>query len=169
MLAAIGCSDDTPVSPPTIDRVPEDQAEIVVPSRAEALKDYPCSGCHANATTTPSRFEGAHNHIRLRHIPDSTDCSVCHSSDRDRLQLVGKRTASFDQVYLLCGQCHSAKRADWQQGIHGKQVGSWRATRHRYACTECHDPHAPAIAAMEALPAPPVPRFAIPKRSNHGR
>ena len=148
-------------------------SEIVISPRTMLLSDYPCSTCHvtvslaqapAQAGTAP---RGPHRGMTLRHMATVRNCQVCHPlDDLDQLRLLDDSRIPFDNAHEVCGQCHAERKRDWDLGIHGKQIGSWRGVKHRYACTRCHDPHAPARPTMTAYPPPPFPEQGIRKR--HG-
>ena len=92
------------------------------------------------------------------------ECYQCHSKDKmDLLVLQDGKTVTIDDSHLLCGECHSLVKRDWDKAIHGKQVGSWSGTKHRYTCADCHDPHKPKRDKMKARPAPPRPKYGIDK------
>lgn len=99
-------------------------------------------------------------------------CLVCHSAeDRNTLRLptsAGGATVSFNASYRQCLSCHGDKKADYEAGIHGKDIGGYgRAEQIRLQCVDCHDPHSPKIKAMKALPPPAKPRTLIPKKAHH--
>ena len=158
VLSISGCGDaaaDQP-SAPLAARAGGAQVEIL--PRCGLIDTYPCSQCHdkIEPSALQTRSRKTKHRIESQHFPGADDCLLCHHAERmDRLStLVGQRV-SFDEVYLLCGQCHGEKLRDFYSGAHGKSVGSWQGLRQRYNCTTCHNPHAPAIAPMQALP-PPV-------------
>jgi len=119
-----------------------------------------CQDCHrlfqpaASATPRPMI---QHTDIVMRH-GINTACLNCHDAgDRNRLALRGRQTVGYDQVELLCGQCHGLTYRDWQKGMHGRTNGYWNAAMgqpRRLLCTDCHDPHAPAFRPMKPLPSP---------------
>jgi hypothetical protein len=84
-------------------------------------------------------------------------CLDCHQgTDRDMLHTVSGTKVDFDQSYLVCGACHSARQRDWYFGAHGKRVANWKGERQIYACTHCHDPHSPTLKPRAASKPPPL-------------
>ncbi|RMH36846.1 MAG: hypothetical protein D6689_21720 [Deltaproteobacteria bacterium] len=164
-----------PTTAPADSQAPEARARetvapakprVVVNRRAAGLKYFPCSECHdkieLRTPTTPPR--PPHDRMTFKHMPGIEMCVQCHvRDDMDSLQLFTEEKISFDESDRLCGQCHPEKHADWELGSHGKVVGSWRGTRVRYTCADCHPPHEPAYRHTPTLPPPPFPRFGIRK------
>ena len=64
---------------------------------------------------------------------------------------------SFDQSYLLCGQCHGEKLRDWRAGVHGRRTGQWNGHKTYLLCAHCHNPHQPRFKAIAPKPAPVRP------------
>ncbi len=129
------------------------------PAIGVATFEMKCMECHAlfeNDKMMPAGL-GRHDDIVMDH-GINTYCFSCHDvAHRDRLAMEGGKTVGYDQVPQLCGKCHGPTWRDWQQGIHGKTIGSWRGgdeRQHRYTCTDCHDPHTPAFKAGIPLPGP---------------
>lgn len=163
-------------SPPAADAETA-AATVVISPRSLMVASYPCSTCH-DVVAPPARsgqtagqadapLRGPHRAIVLRHMSTVRDCTLCHAGDDlDQLRLLDDTRVPFDEAHEVCGQCHADRKQDWEIGIHGKQVGSWRGLKHRYACTQCHDPHAPARSTMTAYPPPRFPAQGIPK--HHG-
>ncbi len=121
--------------------------------------DVNCNQCHAlfeHDTINPPGLK-RHDDILLNH-GENNWCFSCHDiKQRDRLALTAGDTVGYDEVPRLCAKCHGPTWRDWQRGIHGKTVGSWKTgdgRQRRLSCTECHDPHAPAFAAGVPLPGP---------------
>ena len=140
---------------------------VLVPPRSTQLATYPCmEQCHKDlkANTTPRELTAFHSLKKFEHGDTTFWCNFCHDTTNfDVLRLLDGRTATFDESYRLCGQCHGDKRRDWEAGIHGLQSGHFRGgERVRRACTACHDPHAPRRPTFEALPAPSMGRGAEP-------
>jgi hypothetical protein len=119
----------------------------VVPRKAQ-LALFPCSQCHKAMPLNPQprKLVNAPHPAALQHGKGRLWCLDCHlGNDRDALHSVGGAKIDFDQSYLLCGQCHSARHRDWTFGAHGKRVAGWTGERQIYSCTHCHDPHDPLI------------------------
>lgn len=133
-------------------------ADIVIPPRTPQLATFPCvAQCHVNRVPdpTPRPLREFHSAKHIEHGDTTFWCNFCHNmDDLDSLRLLDGRTASFDEAYRLCGECHGDKRRDWERGIHGLQTGFWNGEKTRRSCTACHDPHAPRRPMFEALPAP---------------
>jgi hypothetical protein len=118
--------------------------------------------CHSTLVPNPQKREltGFHSLKQIVHGDTSMWCTFCHDDhDLDSLRLLDGRSATFDESYRLCGECHGDKRRDWEAGIHGLNSGSWNGSgeKVRRACTACHDPHAPRRPPFQALP-PPQPK-----------
>ena len=141
----------------------------VVPRKPQ-LALYPCSQCHKllPLNTQPRKLTGAPHNASLPHGKGRFWCLDCHQgNDRDVLHSIGGAKVDFDQSYLLCGQCHSARQRDWYFGGHGKRVAGWQGERQIYACTHCHDPHNPLIAPRQASKPPPVRAGLSPMQRVH--
>ena len=138
-----------------------DEPRVVVHKRAAGLKHYPCSQCHKAESSGEPKMPPRvpHNALRFKHMKYADDCYLCHDrSNMNNLRLFSKKSVPLDDSHLLCGQCHDHRHRDWKDGIHGKQVGSWRGARYRYTCADCHDPHSPKYKPTRTLPAPPRPK-----------
>lgn len=121
--------------------------------------DQRCSDCHElfeSADKTFAEITQHQNlvsqHGRLEH------CSRCHAlNDKNRLVLQDGSKIGFADARLLCAQCHGPTFRDWEEGTHGKVIGSWKRDselRRKLDCIECHDPHAPAYPPLPALRGP---------------
>lgn len=135
---------------------------FTVTPRQQALVLFPCSQCHnpkvLPLNTTPRKLVGAPHNATLKHGKGRFWCLDCHlANDRDNLHTIGGTKVAFDQSYLVCGQCHSARQRDWTFGGHGKRVAGWGAeSRQVYACTHCHDPHDPLVQPRAPSKPPPL-------------
>jgi len=130
---------------------------------------YPCSDCHdgVDQISNPSirKLEEEHEDIELVHGIGRFWCLRCHSAeDRDSLTSSNHEAISFDESYLLCGECHYRAQKDFFLGGHGKRIGSWDGEKILTACTTCHDPHDPGIKARKPL-SPPKPRKGLHLKS----
>jgi hypothetical protein len=121
--------------------------------------DLNCMECHglfesAEETRLPLT---QHRDIALDHGLNDR-CFNCHDrKNRNRLALRGGRTIPYSEVARLCAKCHGPTYRDWQQGTHGRTMGSWDQadpSMRRLRCSECHDPHAPAYDPLRPLPGP---------------
>ncbi len=143
---------------------------LVISKRAGSIRQFPCMKCHNKVTPRALKMPltGKHEGMTFKHYEDVVACYTCHDKgNMDRLRLLAGPFVSFDESYKVCGQCHGEKLRDWKIGAHGKHVGSWAAERHRYSCTDCHDPHKPGPIKVKALPAPTFPRMGIPRTGGH--
>jgi len=71
-----------------------------------------------------------HGDIVLKHDEEHRWCLDCHDADdRDRLHLASGERISFDESYLLCGQCHGEKLATGGPACTAGGPGSGTATR----------------------------------------
>ncbi len=140
---------------------------MTVTNREGSSDDFPCQGCHEDIEPGSAAFppKTPHRRMRFDHVDEIQQCGQCHSYvDMDRLQLISGKTVGIGESHVLCGQCHAAKKKDWDIGAHGKQIGAWAGSRFRYTCTDCHDAHAPARAQVDADPPPAFPKFGIRKQ-----
>lgn len=150
---------------PGIETAPSDPdggSFLVPPPPWSETGYFPCSECHADMEVNPEAraLEEMHDEIVLRHGPSDRWCLDCHNpGDRDRLRLINGRLISFEESYLLCGQCHGTIFRDWRHGIHGRRQGFWNGGKSYLLCAHCHDPHAPAFRPIEPLPPPVRPQY----------
>ncbi len=137
-----------------------DEHAVLVPPPPFSEEIFPCTKCHDPEDPDDVRrrvrvLDDEHEAIALRHGEKGQWCYSCHNPpDRDVLRLSGDKTVSFEQSYLLCGQCHGPKLRDWRAGVHGKRTGSWSGDKEYRLCVHCHDPHAPAFPPMAPKPRP---------------
>ena len=127
--------------------------------RTPALKQFPCTSCHEGRAVKAVRTEDFHQNIQPVH-PAETGlvCTNCHvANDVSRLVLGSGETATLDQAYRLCTQCHFSQADAWAGGGHGKRVVAWQGRRVVMSCTGCHDPHQPAFGQRIPLRGPTIP------------
>ena len=132
-----------------------------VDPREGELESFPCTDCHDNDEQMPNpkvrTMEEDHEDIKLVHGGGRFWCLTCHSEkNRDSLVSLKNQPISFDESYLLCGQCHFQQQQDFFYGGHGKRKGNWRGDRKLTACTECHNPHVPQIKDRKPVASPKV-------------
>lgn len=159
-----------------------DPAALVVEPRRLAMSDPPqilvegrmenCNACHQIFSSAHGGGAALnyHTEIRLDHGLNAR-CVNCHDVDnRELLTLRDGTTVPYAQTPLLCAQCHGTVYRDWQNGTHGKTLGSWvtgAAAQRRLNCNDCHDPHAPRYPAYEPLPGPRTLRMGAPAADVH--
>jgi hypothetical protein len=128
-----------------------------------------CATCHTTRTpvVTTRRTDDLdefHQGLVLQH--GDMSCLSCHNPENyDTLKLADGTTVGFENVMLLCAQCHGPQSRDYRNGSHGGMNGYWdlsRGSRQRNACTVCHDAHAPAY--PELMPVFP-PNDIIPPKN----
>lgn len=195
MLAIAPASASSPPSsnPRVIHTV---KPEFTYSERQLRLALFPCQDCHRlidgkGVASGVSRQGKYHYGIDYNHFTNSEDgtiaadsgqrglgdhhaptCLVCHDADdRNKLRLptsVGGATVSFNASYRQCLSCHGDKKADYDAGIHGKDVGGYGVKQQiRMQCVDCHNPHTPKIQPVTPLPPPAKPRTLIPKKAHH--
>lgn len=130
-----------------------------------------CNDCHGLFATPGERRRSLyqHEHIAFEHGLNDR-CFNCHDGvNRERLVLRDGTRIGFADSPMLCAQCHGTTYRDWQRGMHGKSLGSWRTSseqRVALSCVHCHDPHAPAFDPVEPLPGPHTLRLG-PRADGH--
>ena len=139
----------------------ESLPEFVVPPPPFSEDIFPCSECHADMEADPTRRElEEHTEIAegFNHAKEQRWCLDCHNADdRDKLRLVNGNLISFEESYLLCGQCHGTIFRDWKAGVHGKRTGEWDGKKLYRLCVHCHNPHQPRFKPISPLPPPDKP------------
>ena len=142
-----------------------DQVRVVPVEKT--IEYFPCSRCHQHVDEemkSPDSFEKVHGRITFQHMKQIKDCNFCHDKkDYNYLRLFDGTRVDFNSSYQVCLQCHGEKKKDWETGVHGKQVGSWKGIKYRSSCVECHDAHFPQFKKVKADPAPPRPKLGIKK------
>ena len=146
-----------PTAPLDFRGYPQAPPFTVVPQIGQ-LTFYPCSVCHAVLPPNPvPRQLNTPHPAALVHGNGRFWCLDCHTlNDRDHLHTLRGELVSFNDAYLVCGQCHFNRQKDWYFGAHGKRVANWQGPRQIYNCTHCHDPHNPTIKPREPQKPPPV-------------
>lgn len=117
---------------------------------------FPCSQCHKlmPVNRRQRKLEAMHQDIVLNHMPDGW-CFDCHNPDnRDKFRLANGKLVSFQESYLLCGQCHGTVLRDWRVGLHGKRTGYWNGQKQYLLCVHCHWPHDPVFKPLKPMPPP---------------
>ncbi|NQU63959.1 MAG: hypothetical protein HQ517_06710 [SAR324 cluster bacterium] len=121
---------------------------------------YPCTDCHGEEQPPNVKIrllEEDHEDIKLVHGLGRFWCLTCHSAaNRDVLTSLKNQPISFNDAYLLCGQCHFQRQRDFFAGGHGKRKDQWQGERVLYNCTECHNPHVPQIGPRKPVAIPKI-------------
>lgn len=135
-------------------------AEVTIEERKMKLKHFSCNKCHGDfkndAVDLP--LTKPHDNIKFKHMDSILNCYSCHDKeDRNFLKLHTGEKVDFDQSYRVCFQCHGEKKRDWENGTHGKQIGSWNGDKYKFVCTSCHEAHHPKFRTMKADPGPKHP------------
>lgn len=154
-----------------------ERALLIVEPRRTAMSDPPqllvegrfenCNACHQIFRSAHGSRESVNYHtdILLNHGLNAR-CVNCHDvENRERLVLRDGKTVTYSETPLLCAQCHGTTFRDWQNGTHGKTLGSWKTgseEQRRLACNECHDPHSPRYSPYQPLPGPNTLRMGTP-------
>ena len=134
----------------------DDIPDYFVPPPPFSEGIFPCSECHADLEVNTTRRElDYHEDIVLKHAEEQRWCLDCHNPDvRDKLRSASGQLISFDESYLLCGQCHGTIFRDWKAGVHGKRTGMWNGKKQYRLCVHCHNPHQPRFKPLKPLAAP---------------
>lgn len=135
-------------------QTPQGRLEVPPPPFTEGL--FPCSACHSALPVNRTRRElSMHTDVVLKHDEAHRWCLDCHdAANRDRLHLADGEPVSFEESYLVCGQCHGEKLRDWRAGVHGRRTGEWNGSKKYLLCAHCHNPHQPRFHALAPKPAP---------------
>ena len=134
---------------------------------------YPCSDCHdgVEQIANPSirLLEEEHKEVELVHGRGRFWCLRCHNPDnRDVLMSSNHEPISFNDSFLLCGECHYREQKDFFLGGHGKRLDSWQGEKVLKACTSCHNPHDPKIKSRDGWQAPkPRKGMTLKKKETH--
>lgn len=145
-----------PASKPSAEPPPAAAARAPLPftvqARSSVLEEhgsYPCKECHDESLPTDAKERAMpedHGDIDLKHGGGRFWCLTCHDADnRDVLHGLKGQPITFDEPFLLCGQCHFRRQRDFFFGAHGKRVGTWQGERVLTPCTACHNAHDPSI------------------------
>lgn len=129
--------------------------------REAVLGTYPCTSCHrGRGILERERVADAHRNIEPVHPAETgAACGTCHDARNvERLVLQNGETATLDQAYRLCAQCHFRQVDAWAGGGHGKRLDGWRGPRVIMNCADCHDPHRPGIEKRIPFPGPRLTR-----------
>lgn len=153
-VATLTSSPATPFSGP-------EGAPFQVASRTPEVTQYPCSACHEERAVL-GLAPDEHADVRPLHPAEiGLTCTTCHDvTNPASFPLRNGETASLDEAYRLCAQCHYSQADDWAGGAHGKRLAAWQGRRVVMSCTGCHDPHDPLFASGIPFRAPNVPRVA---------
>jgi hypothetical protein len=146
-------------SPPLLD---ENHTLI---KRTSEIEMYRCDECHSgpkNYNSAPRILTEEHDTID-KHPPKTDDpdrwCLACHMEKKyNKLRLSSGRKISFNESFLLCGECHGTQLRDWKRNFHGKTIGSWNGLRKVYSCTYCHNAHDPKFKPLKPEPPPDLPK-----------
>ncbi|MDH5560138.1 MAG: cytochrome C [Deltaproteobacteria bacterium] len=129
--------------------------------RSDEIDSYPCTTCHGDEDLPPNPrvrdLEEMHAGVMLVHGNGRFWCLTCHSlNKRDYLVSLKNQLISFDESFLLCGQCHYERQKDFFFGAHGKRKDNWILERKLAVCTECHNPHVTKIKSRRPVATPQV-------------
>ncbi len=164
ILVGGSCSGKSSASADGKAAVTREAAPVTVLSRKTALANYPCQECHQHAGGEADSAVKSHREIQVVHMDGGENCQTCHDKENpEQLRLATGKQYGLDDVHELCRQCHGSIVADWEVGVHGKNVGNWLTGIQRFGCTACHNPHKPKYQPTKMLPPPPFSRFGIPK------
>ncbi len=113
---------------------------------------HKCNECHKNfqkaIDTRRGDWRVEHLEIVLDHGLNDRCLNCHHKEDRESFVNHDGCKIAYDQSQLLCAKCHGPKYRDWQNGVHGKWMGSWQSSNpmmKKVHCLSCHDPHSPTF------------------------
>ena len=125
------------------------------------MVELACTTCHTTRTPNLENRNGEgldefHQGLQMQH--GSLSCLSCHNAENyDTLRLADGKEVGYDDVKMLCAQCHGPQHRDYTNGSHGGMAGYWdldRGPRVRNTCTVCHDAHSPAYPQVMPVFAP---------------
>ena len=161
---AISSDDPEPPNDNVAPETPKDYEtpKYFVPPPPFSEGIFPCSDCHEDMEVNLRRRILADEHVEIsesfNHASEQRWCLDCHNAnDRDALRLANGDLVSFEESYLLCGQCHGTIFRDWKAGIHGRRTGEWNGRKQYLLCVHCHNPHDPKFKSIKPLPPPNNP------------
>ncbi len=140
---------------------PEDETPLTPPELSDDF--FPCSSCHESIEVNTERYPLEDMHEDISELFDSGKskhpwCLSCHDAvNRDMLKLSDGKLISFEDSFLLCGQCHGEQFRKWKQGLHGKRTGHWNGQKSVLLCAHCHSAHLPKFKSLKPLPPPDRP------------
>lgn len=138
--------------------------------RQMMLKNYPCMKCHENVKNDVPQLplSKPHDNLEFKHMSTVMNCYNCHDKEnRDLVILNTGEKVDFNQAYKICFQCHGEKKRDWENGTHGKQIGSWNGDKYKFVCGSCHEAHSPKFPMMKADPGAKHPRGEVETSGVH--
>jgi nitrate/TMAO reductase-like tetraheme cytochrome c subunit len=133
-----------------------DQIPMNLQKRPLAPRANECQLCHIKRihreVFIPSKNNTKREHfeIEISHGSLKKSCNDCHDVNNSNKLVF---PATFENTSLLCSRCHSERYIEWQKGIHGKKVGSWK-NNISFHCIDCHNPHSVSFKKMQSRPAP---------------
>lgn len=145
-------------------------AIIQIEERQMLLSNYPCVKCHESIKNETPKFplKAPHERMEFKHMDSINNCYTCHDKDnREQIKLNSGQKVDFNQAYKVCFDCHGEKKRDWENGTHGKQIGSWNGDKFKFVCTTCHEAHSPKFPLMKADPGAKHPRGETPHKGTH--
>jgi hypothetical protein len=124
--------------------------------RPLAARANECQLCHIKRqhkevfVPKTNKTSKEHFDIEISHGTLKKSCADCHDvNNSNKLMAPG----TFENTSLLCNRCHSGRYIEWQNGMHGKKITSWK-NNIAYHCIDCHNPHSVSFKQMQSKPAP---------------
>lgn len=124
--------------------------------RPLAARSNQCQLCHIKRKhqeifiPQEEKTKREHFEIELSHGNLKRSCNDCHDVNNSNKLFA---PATFANTSPVCARCHIEHYTQWQKGIHGKKVGSWK-NMVSYHCIDCHNPHAVSIKKIQSRPPP---------------
>ncbi len=122
-----------------------------------------CQHCHLKKQKSfiPSSKKTVREHTDkgLKHGNIDMSCNHCHDvGNRNFLRSTSSHKASFQNSSPVCAQCHEDRYREWNKGIHGHRIGTWKADKIQFHCIDCHDAHDVTFKKMQSRPPPKKPQ-----------
>jgi predicted CXXCH cytochrome family protein len=127
-------------------------------SRLAPPRSNQCQLCHIKRVNREvfipkkNSTKSEHFEIIISHGNLKKSCNDCHDVNNSNYLFA---PATFQNTTPLCARCHNERVVEWQNGLHGKKIGSWDKNKNiSYQCIDCHYSHSVSFKKMQANPGP---------------